>query len=223
MSDSSISPTRVAAFIRQYTHDVRNTINCMDLEMELMQDTVTEPEAVISMNRIRDQLRSMELQMRALSAAFHELRPTPDVIHARVLLQIWREKYAEQSGMVQIQWSDTLGDEQVEVDVEMVAAAFGELLNNANTHAEAGASTAPLRAHAAVRDGLVIFQLREPKNTTVNPAGWALPFSGISRGHYGLGLWAARKKLEANGARFSQRWDEKVGSLVTEIGLPLRR
>lgn len=221
MSESSISPTRVAAFIRQYTHDVRNTINCMDLEMELMQDLITEAEAVTSMTRIREQLRSMEVQMRSLSAAFHEPRPTPDVIHARVLLQIWREKNAEQPESAQIQWSDSLGDEQVEVDVEMVAAAFSELLNNAVTHSEGSAG--PPSAHAEVKDGQVIFQLTEPKKAAVNPIGWAQPFSAASRGHYGLGLWAAKRKLEANGARFSQRWDEKKGALVTEIGLPLKK
>lgn len=212
---------RVAAFIRQYTHDVRNTINCMDLEMELMQDVITEPESVTSMNRIREQLRSMELQMRSLSAAFHEPRPTPDVIHARVLLQIWREKHAEQPDAAPIQWSDELADEQVEVDVEMVASAFSELLTNATVHAEGGAG--PLSAHAAVRNGQVVFELREPKTAAVHPNGWAQPFSATSRGRYGLGLWAAKRKLEANGARFSQRWDEKGGALITEIGLPLRK
>ncbi|MGV3663180.1 MAG: hypothetical protein ACO1TE_23615 [Prosthecobacter sp.] len=221
MSESSISPTRVAAFVRQYTHDVRNTINCMDLEMELMQDVITEPEAVTSMNRIREQLRSMEMQMRSLSAAFHEPRPTPDVIQARVLLQIWREKHAEQPEAAQIQWSDKLGDEQVEVDVEMVASAFSELLANAAAYAEGGAG--PPSAHASPRNGHVVFELREPKKTAVNPAGWAQPFSNPTRGRYGLGLWAAKRKLEANGARFSQHWDEKESALVTEIGLPLRK
>lgn len=221
MSESSISPTRVAAFIRQYTHDVRNTINCMDLEMELMQDLITEPEAVTSMNRIREQLRAMEVQMRSLSAAFHEPRPTPDIIHARVLLQIWREKHAELSDAAQIQWSDKLGDEQVEVDVEMVAAAFSELLNNTTAHSEGSAG--PLSAHAEAKAGLVVFHLKEPKKTAVNPVGWTQPFSATSRGHYGLGLWAAKRKLEANGARFSQRWDEKESALITEIGLPLRK
>lgn len=220
MSESSISPTRVAAFIRQYTHDVRNTINCMDLEMELMQDLITEPEAVTSMNRIREQLRSMEVQMRSLSAAFHEPRPTPDVIHARVLLQIWREKHAEQRpDAVQIQWTDNLGDEQVEVDVEMVAAAFSELLANAAAYSEGGT----LRAHAAPREGHVVFELREPKKAPVDPAEWAQPFSAASRGRYGLGLWAARRKLEANGARFSQHWDAMDSALVTEIGLTIRK
>lgn len=221
MSESSISPTRVAAFIRQYTHDVRNTINCMDLEMELMQDVMTEPEAVTSMNRIREQLRSLEVQMRSLSAAFHEPRPTPDVIHARVLLQIWREKHAEQPESAQIQWSDNLGDEQVEVDVEMVAGTFSELLTNASTHAEGSAGV--LSAYAGVRDGQIVFQLKEPKKVAVSPTGWAQPFSSASRGHYGLGLWAAKRKLEANGARFSQRWDEKESALITEIGLPLHK
>jgi len=217
MYESSISQARVAAFLRQYTHDVRNTINCMDLEMELMQDLVTEPEAVTSMNRIRDQLRSMEVQMRSLSAAFHEPHPTPDIIPARVLLQIWREKHAEHAEAAPIQWSDELGDEQVEVDVEMVASAFNELLTNAVTYSEGGA----LSAHAAPRGGHVVFELKEVKKTAVDPSGWGQPFSAASRGHYGLGLWAARRKVEANGARFSQRWEASSSALITEVSLPV--
>lgn len=220
MTESSISPTRVAAFIRQYTHDVRNTINCMDLEMELMQDLIAEPEVITSMNRVREQLRSMEVQMRTLSAAFHEPRPTPDLIHARVLLQIWREKHAEQSEAVPIQWTDHLGEEQVEVDVEMVASALSELLTNATLHAE-GSTTGPIKAHAGIEDGKAVFQLVEPKKAALNPADWTQPFSATSRGHYGLGLWAAKRKLEANHAHLSQWWDEKENALITEIALPL--
>lgn len=202
--------------MRQYTHDVRNTINCMDLEMELMQDLVTDPEAVTSMNRIREQLRSMELQMRSLSAAFHEPRPTPDRINARVLMQIWREKQAELAGTAQTLWHDHLEAEEVEVDVEMMAQVFNELLANANTHSPAGAVT----VSAEVRDGQVCFELREPKKEPVNPELWATPFSAASRGHYGLGLWGVRNKVESNQARFQQFYDEKAGCLVTEIKLP---
>ena len=203
--------------MRQYTHDVRNTITCMDLEMELMQDVVTDPEAITSMTRIREQLRLLELQMRSLSAAFHEPRPTADRINARVLLQIWREKHAETPDAAPMEWKDQLGAEEVEVDVEMVAGAFSELLNNATTYASAGM----ISASAVARDGKVCFELLEPKAEPVRPDSWAKPFSSASRGKYGLGLWSAKRKLETNGARFQQYYDDSLKALVTRIELPI--
>lgn len=220
MSDSSIPLARVSAFIRQYTHDVRNTINCMDLEMELMQDLVTDPEAVTSMTRIREQLRSLELQMRSLSGAFHDPRPTPDRINARVLLQIWREKSAELAGSLDIRWNDQLGAEEVEVDVEMMAAVFNELLANAAAFSPPGAS---VTVTAACKDEQVCFELREPGNEPLDPDGWARPFSAATRGRYGLGLWGAKRRLEANKAEFRQRYDDKDACLVTEIKIPVHR
>lgn len=218
MSDSSIPLARVSAFIRQYTHDVRNSINCMDLEMELMQDVVTDPEAVISMTRIREQLRSLEVQMRALSGAFQDPRPTPDRIPARVLLQMWQEK-ADAAGAFEVRWLNQLAAEEVEVDVEMMAAVFNELLTNA-------AAFSPDKARLSVtacRDGdAVSFQMVEAGKQALDPAEWARPFSAPTRGRYGLGLWGVKRRLEANGASFRQHYNAGEESLLTEIRIPVK-
>lgn len=217
MNDLSIPWTRVAAFIRQHTHDVRNTINCMDLEIELMSDVVVGEEAEESMRRIRGQLRSLELQMRSLSSAFHEPRPMTSPIGARVLLQIWREKHAEMENAAQIDWVNELGEEEVNVDVEMISAVFKELLANAVAFSPAGE---PLTVTASAKDGKVVFELREPKKEALDPSLWGQPLATSARGRYGLGLWAAKKMAEANGASLAQRYDVPSHSLVTVVSMP---
>lgn len=219
MNDTPIPSQRVAAFVRQHTHDVRNTINCMDLEMELMSDVGMDAEIADGLKRVREQLRSLELQMKALSSAFHEPRPMAAPIGARVLLQIWREKHAELNGALEVQWLGEIGPEEVNVDVEMMSSVFKELLANAAAFSPNG----PLTATASAKGGKVLFELREPKKEAVDPSGWGQPFGTHTRGRYGLGLWGAKRMAEANGATLSQRYDAPTSSLVSEISVPVHQ
>ena len=67
----------------------------------------------------------------------------------------------------------------------------------------------------------VVFELREPKSATLDPSGWGQALSTTKRGGYGLGLWAARRLIEANGATFLQRYVPEAGALLTRISLPV--
>lgn len=219
MNDLSIPWSRVAAFVRQHTHDVRNTINCMDLEMELMSDVVSDQEVEDGMKRVRGQLRSLELQMRALSAAFHDPRPMATPLGARVLLQIWREKHIEMGGASDVQWLGDVGEQQVNVDVEMMSAVFKELSANA----AAFSPGVPLTVSVTAKGDRVIFELREPKKEPEDPSAWGQPLCSSARGHYGLGLWRAKRMTTVNEGTLSQRYDEKEKCLISEVSLPVEK
>lgn len=213
--DVEIPWKRIAAFVRQHTHDVRNGLNSLDLETTFLNELVTEEEATASVGRLRKQLRSLALQLRSLSALFQEPQPVAAPIAARVLLQIWQEKHAALQDLLEVRWVDELGAERVSVDVEMMARVFHELLTNAAEFSTDG----PVTITARAKGGEVIFELREPKKETLDTSTWGQPFFSTRRGGYGLGLWSARRLLQANGAPLVQRHVPEDGCLMTQIVL----
>lgn len=216
-SDPDIPHARVAAFVRQHTHDVRNGLNSLDLETALLSELVSDAEASTTVERLRKQLRGVAGQLRSLSALFQEPQPMAAPLAAKELLLIWREQHTALASTPEVEWSDELADEKVDVDAEMMAGVFRELLANAAAFREG----APAQVRAWREGKEVVFELREPKTLALDTAGWGQPFSTTRRGGYGLGLWAARRRAEANGATFTQRYSPDDSALVTRIALPV--
>jgi hypothetical protein len=163
-SDGSWS--HLAQFIRQHTHDVRNQLNGLDLEAALLGDLVPSGEAAESVARIRAQIRRAGQELRALAAKFAEPLPTPALYATRELFLIWQDQLAALDPAPVVEWRDTLGSEQVNVDAAMLAEVFRELLANA----QAFGTGAPLHAAARVEDGHIVFELREPQPASIETA-----------------------------------------------------
>jgi signal transduction histidine kinase len=216
MEETQIPCERVAGFIRQHAHDVRNDLNGIDLESALLLELVPEGEARSGVDRIRKQVRSLAQKFRALSARFHIGQPISGPMPASALLSIWRERHGALPNPPEVTWQDNSKNAQVSADVEMLAEVFQELLNNAITFEGAG----PLVISAKVDEDLVTFELREPKKSSVDPLSWGAPFFSTRRGSYGLGLWTARRMVEANKGTFVQRYVPEDSALLTQIILP---
>lgn len=217
MDETHIPWSRVAAFVRQHTHDIRNGLNSLELETEFLHELVPEGEPGESVQRVRKQLRSVAQQLRALSALFQEPSPLAAKIPARVLLKIWREKHGALSPIPQARWVDELGAEQVSVDVEMMASVFRELLTNATVHSPG----AGLTITARINGGNAIFELIESKKDPLDPATWGQPFVSTRRDRYGLGLWNAHRLTRLNSASLTQQYLPEESSLKTQIVFPV--
>lgn len=129
-AELSIPYSRIAAFIRQHTHDVRNHLNGLDLESALITDIVTDPEAVASVARLRAQIRETATSLRTLSSKISEPQPSRAPLAARDLFLIWQDEGAR-LGLESIAWTQTLGPERVNVDAGELSKVFAELLTNA--------------------------------------------------------------------------------------------
>jgi hypothetical protein len=213
-----LSLPQIAQFIRQHTHDVCNDLNGLELEAVLLSELAPNGEAAESVARIRGQIRKLAGDLRSLSARFNEPNPTRALYAASELFLIWQDQNASLNPAPEVKWSDTLGTEQLNVDAAALADVFRELLANAL----AFGTGAPMLAAARVEDGRAVFELREPKDAAVAPATWGdEPFVAMRHGHYGLGLWAARRTISASGGEVRRRFVQDTMELATTLIFPV--
>lgn len=210
--------SRVSSFVRQHTHDVRNDLNSLDLEAALLAEIVTDEEGKESLTRMRRQIRQAASKLRALSAKFTEPRPAPASILAKDLFEIWQEQARGLSEPLKLSWDSKLRDESLSVDAALLALTLRELLDNA----AAFSPGSQIRATAYPKEDRVNFELEEFKKEPVDPGGWSInPLESTRRGNYGLGLWQARRIIEAHGGELSQRYVPDGNWLVSTVWLPL--
>ena len=217
-SDPNTPSAGVAEFVRQHIHDLRNVLNTLELETGLLRELVSENgEAQISARRVRKQVRALTDRLRSLAEFFRDAVPMKAPIAARELLLLWREQHATMAGPPKVQWVDNLDDEQVTVDVEMMLTIFREVLSNAAAFSQGSPVVITMRSEGES----VTVELREPKTEALDPSEWGRPFSRIRQGHYGLGLWSARRMAQAHGATFEQRYLPEERQLITRLSLPV--
>jgi hypothetical protein len=210
--------SRIAGFIRQHTHDLRNELNGLDLEAALLADIVTDSEALEGVGRMRAEIRKVAADLRILSAKFAEPHPSLARLSAQDLFLIWQDQLADLGESPGVDWTSGLAEEYVNVDPSSVAAALREILANARSFG----TGAKFRARASVSEGRVILELREPKVTSVDPARWgSTPFASTRRGGYGLGLCSVVRAIESSGGRISWAFDGIAAELVTTISFPV--
>ncbi len=208
----------LAKFIRQHTHDVCNDLNGLALEATLLAELAPGGEAGESVARIHGQIRRLAADLRGLSSKFVEPKPVRALYAARELFLIWQDQPAALDPAPAVQWSDALGAEQVNVDAAALADVLRELLANA----QAFGTGAPLLAASRVEDGKVAFELREPKDSPVETAGWGnAPFAAMRHGHYGLGLWEAQRTITASGGEVRRHFAKDTMELITTLLFPV--
>jgi nitrogen-specific signal transduction histidine kinase len=204
----------VAAFIRQLTHDVRNQLNGLELEAALMADSVPEPEIVEGVVRIREQLHNTAGHLRMLSAKFADPSPIISSITAVELFLIFQEQAASMEELPPIKWTHSLKEERINVDATELANAAKELLSNARQFGTKG----ELKINGRVNKKNVVYEFHEPKSAPVETERWGYaPFISTRRNSYGLGLWEARRLVEANHGQIAYEYDPKSQELRTTL------
>lgn len=217
-NDPSVPYSRIAAFLRQHTHDVRNNLNGLDLEAALLADIVTDEEAREAVKRLRAQIREAASGLRALSTKLADPQPSRASISTQDLFLIWQDE-ATRLGLGTIAWAAALGGERTNLDATAMAAVFRELLTNAKKFGDSQG----LVAMANICGEQVVFELREPAKDVVKPSEWgSTPFVSTGRGSYGLGLWEADRLVRACGGEVT-REVLSDGKLVTKLTFPLEK
>ncbi len=212
---------RVATFIRQITHDVRNNLNAMDLQAAYVAELVTDVEALEEVRRIRTHIQQAAKQLQALSGNFWVAPPNLVTYSAAIFVEDLQDRLAKMhpEHAPQVKWTVELGDQMVALDLEMIFTAIAEVFKN-TFHFRQGSD--PIEARAVAEDGRFIIEISEPKTDIPdNPNQWGQdPFVTSRRGAYGLGLFRVRRILAAHDGDLHFSCPSGQSLLISRIALP---
>jgi signal transduction histidine kinase len=212
-----ISWPRLAGFVRQHTHDMRNHLNGLDLEAALLTELVDDEEAKGSVNRLRQQIRDVSMELRALSSKFAPPPADKYKMDVKDVFLIWQDQASTFKPRAQVEWREPTGPARIYVDLDALARSFRELLANA----VAFGTGEKLRAEVDLQNGRVSFKLIEPKVESVDTFNWGYtPLSTTRRGGYGLGLWVLQQDVAASGGDVQRNYDPVAKTLTTVLSFP---
>lgn len=224
---------RVDRFIGQFTHDLRNGLNALELQLTLLSELNQDATLAEDIVAMRTTLSNLSREMQAVRTAAGPVSPSPIPYPAGDLLEDLRERQEKRaSGAFRWDFAPEVSALTLNVDPELLLAALLHLLGNALRFRETAA--AGLTVEARVSDpktgtfpahGL-LFELTEAKSTpplTGALSGWGNePLCSTRRGSYGLGLFHVRRIIEAMGGTLRAAVSSTTSptSLVTTIWLP---
>jgi K+-sensing histidine kinase KdpD len=218
----SVPLPRLAGFIRQVTHDVRNSLNAIDLQAAYLAELVTDTEARDEVRRLRGIIQSTARQLQGISSNFWTGTPNLVTYSAKILIEDLQDRlkktFPEQSPRVA--WHVRLDDESIALDLEMFFNAVARIFENTFQFGEAGAT---IEAHSFADGDEFVLEFHEPKTSLdSDPATWGEePLVSTRRGGYGLGLYRARSFLAVLGGKLQISHDSGSNLLLTRVILPL--
>jgi K+-sensing histidine kinase KdpD len=217
---------RIAGFVRQVTHDVRNGLNSMDLQAAYLNELISDPEAIDELRRLRGLIQTTARQLQSISGNFWTSTPNLVTYAAKILIEDLRDRlkktFVESAGKLEkIEWKVELGEESVSVDIEMLFGAITRLFENTLNFAEANGR---VTARAFTERGRFILELSESKSQApaTDPETWGEdPFVSTKRGGYGLGIFRAKTLLSVQSGELQISYDSGRNLLVNRVSLPL--
>jgi signal transduction histidine kinase len=213
---------RVVGLVRHLTHDIRNGLNTLDLQAALLQELVSDPEASPEVKRLRGMITSTAKSLQGFSSTFWRGEMHPVTYSAKIFAEDFRTRLSTvlPDQTPQIAWKETLGDESVTLDIELIFRAVSEFFKNAFHFREKGREIA---ARIFAEGGRFVFELREGKTALPSPPEtWGRePLVGTRRGGFGMGLYCARRILEVHQGTVDFHFDPDAALLTTRLTLPL--
>jgi K+-sensing histidine kinase KdpD len=212
----------VVRFVRQLSHDLRNSLNAIELQAALLAESATDPNQQEDVGRLRSSVSEMGRSLQKMTAALQP--PAPHLMRygAADFVEDLQERVAGipelQRG--EIQWQTNLQGEMLEIDPQRLSEAVLELFRNSVQHEPASPR---ICCSARTAGGHFVFELRETKpQFAMSTEGWGRePLRMIGRGHYGLGLFRARTIIESHHGNLRAEYDPKTNTLISTITLPL--
>jgi len=225
--DESLVPfERVAKFIRQLTHDVRNGLSALDLEGAYIAELVTDPEVADEVRKLRSVVANTARSLREISQNFQPVTVHPVPWKATVFVEELgvrlRKEFPEETAAGAVAVESRLREETIDLDFEQGIEAILSVVRNAF---QFGGERARVAILAFAQGEEVVMEAREPKTdfqSQVPPEEWGVaPLITTRSGGYGLGLFRTRRIFEAHGGKFGTQYID--GVLITRMSVPVWR
>jgi signal transduction histidine kinase len=211
----------VVRFIRQFSHDLRNHLNAIELQSAYISELERDEELKIEIKRLREMVSGLTSVLQSLSKAVSESKPGFISYGAADFVEDLRKKIDHDFSREgsEITWVIQPGNAVLNIDPQLLQEAFTELVANAFRHNRA---KGVLVATARIDGNQFLFTLEEPKTQfDLSTDNWGRkPLRKISQGHYGLGLNRVRAIVEVHGGKMYAEYNPKASVLTTTLALP---
>lgn len=188
---------RIDGIVRKHAHDVRNSINILSLEAELLGELSADPNVAAALRRMRAELTQLEATVKALQYKF--AAPAPLTLTAGDLLHFWQRQIAPlETAERRISWAAPARAQELTLDAHAMVSVLRELVIAAWARSPAGV----LQGAVVATDESVIMELREPMPKTP-PADTALS--------------EPRRLVELHGGTLTVSADESAGQRITTL------
>lgn len=209
---------RVARFIRQLTHDVRNGLSAVDLEAAYILEIASDEEVLQEVHKLRSIVLDTTKMLRDVSLYFQPVTVFRIEWAAVLLMDELRRQvvaeFAEEAKNIEI--THRFATETLEIDLNQTVSAILAILRNAFQFRDNGAG---VRVSGLMEGGRAVIEVCEPKaslGSAPPPEQWGRePLYSTRSGGYGLGLYRARQIVEAQGGQWEASY--KGGELVMRI------
>lgn len=162
----SADPDRPSRLVVKHVHDVRNSINGLDMEAVMLAEKSTDPQVIQTMGRIRLELKHLEATVKSLLFKFAD--PQPMAFPSRDLLQLWQHQIAPlENATHRIEWSMTGDSSVMTIDANAILSVLRGLVLTAWSHHPRPV----IKAGIINTPGAVIVELREAVPRIALPAG----------------------------------------------------
>ena len=121
---------RVDQFVGQFSHDIRNGLNSLELQLTFLGEISTDPEAVQEVKRLRGSIADLTRQIQAVRLATGSVQPHPFPYPAGDFIEDLRERFNRQhaDAAARVRWQTAIGTVALAIDPELTLAALLELL-----------------------------------------------------------------------------------------------
>jgi len=197
---AALSQERASGIVRQRVHDLRNYMNGLDLQAQLLAELVEDNEAQDIVQNMRRQIQELETSIKWLSIQFSP--PALAQIAAWDLIQLWQQQVnLLVTSQRQVGWDIRLQQQGLEVDLRAVVAALRELVIEIWKRAQGK----PLQVVVGTEGPMMVIELKVSEG---NPPPAAASFTDIARVLEGSGgkleftpsgggsMWVARLYFE---------------------------
>jgi light-regulated signal transduction histidine kinase (bacteriophytochrome) len=209
MSANSISYSLndIALVVKRHTHDVRNALNGMELELALLSDSATDPATREAVRRLREAGVEIGRLMQGLSAKYgtEESSAVPVV----QIAERWNADAHQVATGVSLEWNIRLGSEMVCIESGLVRSLLKDVLEMA---VRIG-SKRSLQIDCHCEDGQAFFEI-SAKDCN----------AGIGIINSQQTYWEALRRLaERNHGLMTPATLSSTGSFPMRLSLPLHR
>ncbi|MGC3990490.1 MAG: hypothetical protein QM796_12575 [Chthoniobacteraceae bacterium] len=215
-----VETSSVAGFIRRLTHDVRNTLNALDLQLLLLESE--DPEVQRQLAEARQMIGQEARRLSRLSLQFQTSQPQWIQYTAEELMQDLLPRLQKRLArkMSRVNWPEAAPKLVVRIDFEMVSEILVELIENALNHGE---EEGPVSVQFSEHEGGVSIRVTDkaPKPASA-PGEWGTaPFLAGRNGGYGLGLFHARQLAQKMDLALDFQYQPVDSTVVATLSLPV--